>query len=231
MAPGRCGDSCVDIGANIGYMTSLLATRAGESGRVFAYEPHPKIFNRLKSNLEFFVRKGKIDICEHAIGAEDGEAELVEPGDFKNNEGTASLAPSFPRSGLTRIRYGVTVRSLDSIFANAEAPEVMKVDVEGAELNVFRGAERLLSERRIRDIVWEDHKMFPSHSVKLLSRHGYSIYQFCKKLFGPAIWDPFVAQTNEQGLPWESVNFLATREPARALSRLNGRGWHCLRSA
>jgi FkbM family methyltransferase len=225
------GDTCLDIGANIGYMTSLLATRAGGIGRVFCYEPHPKIFGRLKRNLELFAYKSNVVACENAIGAEDGEAELVEPGDFKNNEGTASISPSFSRSGLTHVKHGVTVRSLDSIFSNAEAPEALKIDVEGAELDVFRGAEHLLSGRKIRDIVWEDHKMFPSEPVKLLSRHGYSVYQFAKRLLGPVIWDPFAGQAKPQGLPWESINFLATLEPIRAVSRLSTRGWHCLRSS
>jgi FkbM family methyltransferase len=223
------GDICLDIGANIGYMTSLLSARTGDGGRVFAFEPHPKIFGRLKTNVEFFSNRSRIVASQSAIGAAGGQAELVEPVDFETNEGVASVSPSFTRGRVSHIKHQVAMQQLDSIFSNAETFGVVKIDVEGAELDVFHGAERLLSAKRVRDIVWEDQNIFPSESVKLLLRHGYNVYRFSKKILGPAIWDPFATQANRRCLPWEPVNFLATLDPTRAVSRLGPRGWRCLK--
>src|SRR5213596_3121288 len=81
----HAGDICLDIGANIGYMTSLLAIKTGDGRRVFAFEPHPKIFGRLKMNVEFFAIRWRIMTSQNAIGAADGQANLLEPVDFDTN--------------------------------------------------------------------------------------------------------------------------------------------------
>ena len=114
------------------------------------------------------------------------------------------------------------------MFSGDQEFGLMKIDVEGAEADVFRGAERLLSEKRFKDIVWEDHHVFPSDSVQLLSRHGYRIYRFTKSIFGPKIWDPFESTGKQNVVPWETINFLATTQASRATSRLKPRGWRCL---
>jgi len=225
------GDVCLDIGANIGYMTSLLSTRTGSAGRVFSFEPHPRLFTCLKGNLECFSNSSRIVALENAIGAADGMAELAEPVGFEENEGTASVLPAFVGRDNAGVKHKVTIRRLDSIFSNDESFGVVKIDVEGAELNVLRGARRLLSAKSIRDIIWEDQNIFPSESVNLLSGHGYKIYQFSKRIFGPAIWDPFTVQGDRPSLAWETMNFLATLEPARATRRLGPRGWRCLMPA
>ena len=225
------GDVCLDIGANIGYMTSLLSIRTGRAGRVFSFEPHPRLFACLKRNLESFSNGSRIVAEENAIGAADGMAELAEPVGFEKNAGTASVLPSVVGSDFAGVKQKVAMRRLDSIFLNDESFGVVKIDVEGAELDVFRGAKRLLTTKRIRDVVWEDHNVFPSESAKLLLKNGYKIYQFSKKIFGLAIWDPFRSQAKRADAPWETVNFLATYEPARAVTRLSPRGWQCLQCA
>src|SRR6266487_6888965 len=50
------GDHCLDIGANIGYVTSLLAAKAGQSGKVSSFEPHPQVFERLTENVQSWNR-------------------------------------------------------------------------------------------------------------------------------------------------------------------------------
>lgn len=218
------GDTCLDIGANLGYMTSLLGAQAGPRGRVFSFEPHPQVFSSLKRNVDNLSSKVWVTVHNEAIGATDGVAKLVEPANFNENQGLASFALE---SAVPGVSHRVTLRRLDSVFAGDKNFGVMKVDVEGAELDVFRGAERLLRNRRIRDIVWEDHHAFPSDSVQLLARHGYRVYEFAKRLSGPSVWDPFVR--SRLGLPWETVNYLATLDPSRVELRLRDRGWRCLR--
>jgi len=224
------GETCLDIGANLGYMTSLLGAKVGLSGRIHAFEPHPDVFNRLKDNMAKSVSAPVVSVHDNAVGVDDGTADLFEPADFEANQGTSSLVAAGDPGGSCHVEHSVTVRRLDSLFGEDEMFGAMKVDVEGAELEVFRGAERLLMGHRIRDIVWEDHGVFPSESARLLSQHGYRIFQFGKKLFGPSVWDPD-AEQEARKLPWETSNYLATLDPRRAEFRLRGRGWHCLRPA
>jgi FkbM family methyltransferase len=218
------GDVCLDIGANIGYMTSLLSAK----GRVFSFEPHPEIFRRLQKNLESMLQRSRVVATESAVGAADGKISLLEPPDFEGNEGTASIVRSVNSVVDVRATYEVRIQRLDSLFKNSENFGIAKVDVEGAELDVFRGAEILLREKRVRDIVWEDLHSFPSETSVFLSCFGYRIYRFAKSIFGLLICDPASSSHEFHSAPWETSNFLATLDPCRVESRLHARGWRCL---
>ena len=219
------GDTCLDLGANIGYMTSLLSCRVGPTGRVFSFEPHPEVFKHLEHNVLGLPVPGNVTLLNHAVGMNDGVADLFEPVDFASNGGTASLISEASQVGK---RHRVAVRSLDMLFPSSDNFGVMKVDVEGAEVDAFKGAIQILSAHRVRDIVWEDHHEFPSESVQLVTGLGYRVFQFTKKLRGPQVWDPSAARESS-ALPWETTNYLGTVEPDRARTRLDARGWFCLR--
>lgn len=228
------GEWCLDIGANIGYMTGLLSVKVGVKGRVFGFEPHPLVFARLQGNVGggsdnlCKFNSAQVTLMQNAAGSADTEMDLLEPEGFKENEGTASLS-NVAQPSSHGIRHRVQVRRLDSIFNNSERFGVMKIDVEGAELAVLQGAGKLLSEKRIRDIVFEDFHPFPSECVSLLQRHGYKVFRINKAVLGPAIWDPSCLKAGKSYLPWEPTNYLATVDPTRAETRLRSRGWQCLR--
>ena len=230
------GDWCLDVGANIGYMAGLFAVKAGPLGRVFAFEPHPKVFARLEVNvgrsLALVGAQGHapVTLRQHAVGATASETDLVEPEGFDENEGTAALAHVASPFNEQSVRHRVLVRPLDAVFAGEERFGVMKVDVEGAELAVFQGAGRLLEQRRMRDIVFEDFQPFPSECVTLLKRAGYAIRRIGKAIRGPVTWDPADVVAGRQALRWEPVNYLATQDLKRAEDRLRPRGWQCLRA-
>lgn len=224
------GETCLDLGANLGYMTSLLSARVGSLGRVHAFEPHPDVFAALKGNVANFANKDAVTIYDNAIGADDGVADLFESAEFEGNEGTSSLLAENGQ-GFSRLpKHRVALRRLDSLFGADVSIGLMKIDVEGAELDVFRGANGLLAGHRVRDIVWEDHAVFPSESARVLSQRGYRIFQFAKKILGPWLWEPGLDEQARK-LPWETPNYLATLDPRRAESRLRARGWYCLRGA
>lgn len=229
------GDYCLDIGANIGYMTSLLATRAGEKGKVFSFEPHPNIFSHLKANLQDWVLNSKsqqrapISIERYAIGAEDGEMLLLEPDGFRENEGIAFLS-NLDADGQNKMAgHRVQVRCLDSLLSKKSTFGVIKIDVEGKEHDVLRGATKMLASGRVRDIVYEDFQPFPSNSASLLRYHGFTVFRLTKAILGPMIWDPTMPQGANKSLPWEAVNYLATLDPDRAKARLLKKGWDCLK--
>ena len=227
------GDLCVDIGANIGYMTSLLSRGSGAQGKVLSFEPHPQIFSCLQTNVARWCETGrascvaKITLAQHAIGALDGEFVLVEPDEFARNQGRAALIDAKDLPAENRVGHRVQVRRLDGLISNGESVALVKIDVEGTEAEVLRGAAGLLADKRIRDLVFEDERPFPSESVTLLKDYGYKIWRLGKAIRGPVI-EYAESPSAGHNLPWEPVNYLASRDARRVETRMQPRGWFCL---
>lgn len=162
------GMTFYDVGANIGFFSLLAARMVGKEGQVVAFEADPEIAMRLREH----VARNKfewIKVEEEAVWSEAGFVffERIDPA-------------ASPDRGLGHI---VAARAEDTIQVNAvsldqyseanPAPDFIKCDVEGAEVEVFRGAERLLREKRP-GIICEMHS---EQNERILleefSRHGY----------------------------------------------------------
>ena len=141
------GDLCIDAGANIGYHSLLMAKLVGEHGRILAFEPDPYCFETLKDNLAL----NNIDdiCCPVPFALSDGNAKNVDfylvkkkdcPGEYET--GYSSFC-KYTNVDLTKI--GVDVVRLDDVM-QPEMPPVrfLKIDCEGAEDSILRGAENLL---------------------------------------------------------------------------------------
>ncbi len=224
------GDACVDVGANIGYMTSVMAARLKQGGQVAAFEPLPELAEILRRNVAAWapLTSASILVREEALSECNESASLHVPGNFAENRGTASLASQHPAAGATNQdgrTLTVSCRRLDDWAPSTLRLGLMKVDVEGCELQVFRGAEALLTQRRIRDIVFEEHRPFPAESTAYLQARGYRVFRVARGWFGPRLLPPQSNARKEIDPP----TYLATLEPDRALARFAPRGWHCLR--
>lgn len=136
----RPGDVVVDGGANFGYFSAAMAQAVGATGAVYAFEPVPDPFRRLClcSDLNGFAQLHAFPI---ALGEDDGEAQI---GFDRRATAMASL---YRRDCETAT---VPVRSLDSLLAAGEIapPAVIKLDVEGHELAVLRGAQATIARAR-----------------------------------------------------------------------------------
>ncbi|MFL5344231.1 MAG: FkbM family methyltransferase, partial [Hyalangium sp.] len=90
------GELAIDVGANIGYMTSILAARTGPSGTVIACEPHPALFDLLSRNVERWTASSSplppINTLQLALSDRSGKGQLSVPPEFAVNRGTAALA-------------------------------------------------------------------------------------------------------------------------------------------
>lgn len=229
------GELAVDVGANIGYMTAVLATRVGliPGGCVRAFEAHPEIFKELAYNAEQWQRQltnTKLEIQHIAISNQRGTVILTIPDSFANNRGLASVVARndvAKQPNSTRLRT-VIVESvtLDELLPAPQRIGVFKLDVEGHELHVLKGARNLLQEQRIRDCVFEEHGEYPTEVTKFFENMGYSVFRIKRHFLGPVLLAPDskVARTR-----WEPTSFLATQQPERAVGRLKGRGWKALK--
>lgn len=136
----RKGEICFDIGANIGWYSTLLAKIVGASGEVHAFEPVPTIFEKLKENISLNNLTENIKVNNLALGEVTKNVEL---NIFENlPEGHASLS-DFGRTDA--IKHPSKMITLDSYIDNNEIKNVtfLKIDIEGGELLMLKGADKL----------------------------------------------------------------------------------------
>jgi FkbM family methyltransferase len=132
------GDVFIDAGANIGLMSMVAATCVGQGGSVHAFEPFPLIYDRMLHNIHL-NQFTNIKTYQMALAAAAGEAYLYP--DHSHNPGASSLIDRSHGTTPIAIRTG----TLDTYFSGAEKIALIKIDVEGYEGEVLKGATRLLS--------------------------------------------------------------------------------------
>ena len=219
------GETSLDVGANIGQMTSALADAVGPTGLVIAFEPHPVVFDRLVQNVRVWTDRpatSRISLRHVAVSDREGTATLVS-GYFDVNQGSASLEQ--PDQTKTAVNtHVVPIQRLDSVVGAATMVGVMKIDIEGHELMALKGAAAMLSAGCIRDIVFEEQRDPPTAVTQLLEEQGYTILRLSERLLGPSVCtlDQHIYGRVGRG---DDRNLLATRAPERAIRRLAVRGW------
>jgi FkbM family methyltransferase len=221
-------ETCVDVGANIGYMTSLMAHCVGKEGRVFAFEPHPNIYQTLFQNIQKWKKENdwtQIELKNLAISDQLGQASLFIPVNFDNNQGIASLVPPVSED-VNNLGQKITVETntLDNLFGNSKI-QLLKLDVEGHEINVLLGAQKMLEENRIRDVLFEEHQSYPNSVCSFLIEKGYSVYRVTKGFLKPSLVPPKAAKFH----PWEPPCYLATKDIERISRRFKKIGWQCIK--
>jgi FkbM family methyltransferase len=220
------GETALDIGANIGQMTSLMSRVAGPAGRVIAFEPHPQIFAELSANLDpAQARRGNapVKLCPMGLSDRRGQASLQISAHWDANRGTAKVVEHAGPGQLT-----ISLETLDHCLGSETRVGVCKIDVEGHELQALAGAQQTLAGRRIRDIIFEENRPYPTPVHEVLQRHGFSLFSLNRRLFGPdASLISGAAGSKPDGA---CTNFLATLNPERLKTRMTPRGWRVLRS-
>jgi len=134
----RRGMIFYDLGANIGLFTLLAARAVGPEGRVFSFEPDPNVAVRLRRNV---ARNGfsNVTITEMGVWSSSGEINFLPADAASPDRGTGRFV-----AGNRGESVSLQCVALDDFVANHPAPDAIKCDVEGAELEVLRGAEKLI---------------------------------------------------------------------------------------
>ena len=180
----RAGDLAIDAGANQGVITVRMASSVGPTGRVLAFEPNPPLVDLLRQSIAQ-AALSQVTLHPIALGEQEAELELTVPDD---NSGKASLAGSHLRGRHVR----VPVRRLDDVLRDVPGPiRLLKLDVEGFEAPLLRGASRMLHDRPPAVIVFEcnDHAAPIGQQAvpRLLDEAGYAIYSLPFAWVRPAI--------------------------------------------
>lgn len=230
------GELAVDVGANVGYTTGILATHTGSQGKVISFEPHPMIYRELSANIADWessggIAKGIILALNSAVSDEEGQSMLVEPATFQKNRGESRLSRNIVPENSEHEEgrsFETTMVRLDSVLADQGQVGVMKVDVEGHEAQVFAGASAVLKMGQVRDIAFEEFGTYPSNTHRMLESYGYSIFTVKEHLSGPKL---IVANKDWQSSKYDAPNYFATRDRSRLVKCFEAKGWQCLQKA
>ena len=136
----RAGDHVWDVGANIGYIALVAARIVGPTGRVVAIEPDAQCAAAIRTNGSL-NGLGQVEVIEAAAAGASGTAELVVVRDRLWSR-LASVGDHHESEQRVRVR----AIALDDV--EGPPPALVKIDVEGAELDVLAGMRRLLREAR-----------------------------------------------------------------------------------
>jgi FkbM family methyltransferase len=182
------GAGFIDVGANLGYYTRLAAHLVGPNGRVVAFEPVPETCRLLRRNTHEF---GQVLAEEYAVADSEATVEFyVHP--------SADQSSLFPTAATRKI--SVPTRVLDDWNDRLERCDMIKMDIEGAEMAALRGARKLLA--RCKPLV------FFEYAPETIGMTGATISDY-ERLFagvadgGYTLWwantpdEPLVALTHE----------------------------------
>jgi FkbM family methyltransferase len=150
------GDIVYDIGANVGFYSMLMGLIVGDSGHVYAFEPAPQNVRELRKHMEINALKN-CTVLAVAASSTDGEAVF----DPTNDRCTGRLAAG---GGLR-----VQAVALDSLVSRKEIrpPNLMKIDIEGSEVDCLIGASQVIQEYR---------------PIVFLATHGPEIHAACTEM-------------------------------------------------
>jgi len=166
----RPGMVFYDLGANIGLFSMLAARIVGSRGRVFSFEPDPQTAARLERNVERNELRN-MTIVRKGVGSTSGKHAFAPADSSSPDLGTGR----FVKGGESANAILLECVALDDFAREAPAPQAIKCDVEGAEVEVLRGAERTLREHRPW-ILCEMHSEANDRTCReLLENLGYKI--------------------------------------------------------
>lgn len=170
------GDFVIDAGANIGWLSLHMAVLAGNEGVVYAYEPHPALFSLLQDNIK---RNHHLNIRAFQLALGDKQEKAVLYDNAHINRGGASLIDS---SEGNQPCHTIQVNTLDMLLADfPKNPDLLKIDVEGMELAVLKGALQILRGSNKPRLIIEISEERPSIAGKeeffeFLKNKGYAIF-------------------------------------------------------
>ena len=168
----RAGDTCIDIGANLGYYARTISRLAGPAGRVYAVEPVAPIRKVLSRNLR---RCGNTEILPFAPGAGAGPVRMGN--DSARENGYFGTGRNFVNEdgGRSDVEFTAEMRRGSELFARLPRLDFIKCDIEGYEAVVMEEMRPLLERFRPTVLIETGGENRP-RIVRLFTRLGYAGY-------------------------------------------------------
>jgi FkbM family methyltransferase len=202
----RPGMTFIDVGANIGYHTLIGGRMVGPAGAAYAFEPNAVVRERLAANVAL-NGLDNVKVDGRAMTRQSGTVRFY-VSKVEHNDGVSSIIPGAALDG----GHDVACVSLDDFSASlgGRRVDLLKIDVEGAELDVMEGGRRLLTGVDAPVLLFESFAVEPL--LELLYRFGYQVrrvhYTLSSGLELPKVDQPF------HGLfeAYEAPNYLASKD-------------------
>jgi len=212
-------DNFIDVGANIGFV-SLTAAKICTHGQVFSFEANPDTFKILQENIELNNFK---NITPFAIGLGSQKGILkIYPNTLKNNRGGASMVQSDLNKGESGV--DVNVECLDALTNQIPSAAMMKIDVEGFEMEVLKGATNLLSGKNAPALIVECSESRSNLNFSAVDLYKYLLqinsYKIFKLQLGKERKSKLVEVKNESDIPFHDNLFCFLPEQVSRLKPL-----------
>jgi len=215
------GSNIVEVGANLGLHTVPLATIA-KQGKVVCFEPQRIIFQILCANVAF---NNLINVSAHQTAVSDADGSIIiDSSDYEQpwNYGSFSLAEGLSAEGEfpgVVLRESVQTITLDTFppVRDLASLDLLKIDAEGHETAVLRGAAKVIAARQ--PIIFVENNN-PRHGDELIAdieKLGYAPYWFCSARYQPDNFNR--VSTVVPGYDINMVCFPAQRAPIDGLRR------------
>lgn len=163
------GDVFVDVGSNIGYYSLLAARKVGKAGRVIAIEANPRNAEQLRRNISLNAADN-IEVIEAAAWSESGRQGRIR---FRNGFfGQAYLERDNEVQTEDKMLEKTRLTRIDDICKDFDLIKIMKIDVEGAEYEALKGAQKTLPRTEM--VVIEISRDY-AQIFDFLSRAGYML--------------------------------------------------------
>lgn len=165
----------IDIGAHIGYYTTLFAKLVGADGQVFAFEADLDNFRFLEKNTKNYK-----NINLHNIAIADKNS-LIDFYKVNKSTGCHSIIKT-----NNAVKTSVQATTLDNFLAekNINRVDLIKIDIEGAEPLAFKGMEKLFNKNQNLSIIMEfspnsfkSSPQDPANFLKNIKQYGFSVYE------------------------------------------------------
>jgi FkbM family methyltransferase len=176
------GSACFDVGGHIGYYSLLLAELTGSTGAVHCFEPFAANAARIRDHVAANSPRARINLHELALSDRSGTAVMVAGG---GADGRSSMSHLEDARGVMGAwsngvfaafsRVPVQRRRLDDMWADGivPSPDFIKIDVEGSEAQVLRGASNLLRHAQPSLLIELHNSALAVECAALLTRAGY----------------------------------------------------------
>lgn len=200
----KAGMTVFDVGANVGFLSVIAARLVGTNGRVVCFEPLPGNVERIEHNKRL-NEFSQISVKQMALGAVNGEASFI-----VSDEPTWGKLASAGSSVVGKVgEISVAVRRLDDIIADDDLPlpDLIKIDVEGAEAEVLAGATETL--RLARPLL-----LIELHGTNIAVAEALKAYNYRAVVMG--------SRMRVEESPWDAYVIAAPSERADEVRMVEG---------
>jgi FkbM family methyltransferase len=172
------GMHVVDIGANLGYYSLLLADCVGPQGHLWAIEPNPEVFDLMRQSMEINGLLSQATLVQKACGSSHGERLILKVPVRYPADATTAINAFEASPDVAVKKFECETTCLDTLLREQGHLDLIKIDAEGAEQAIWEGMQGVLRQHTQMVIVMEFHAGWYADAHRFLDQimaHGFRL--------------------------------------------------------